>query len=128
MEVAMVGRWMSALAVLSLIVVADRSAEARDLAAEGHEIVSKSCSKCHAVDPEGNSPHKEAPPFRNVVTKDPAETLAVALVEGITTRHPDMPLITFEPEQIEAIIAYLSTLGETPVPPEEESPEANSAP
>ena len=83
-----------------------------DLSKQGHAIVEENCARCHAIGLSGESTHKDAPPFRVVVTRYPPESLAEALAEGITTGHPDMPVFTFEPGEIDAIIAYLETLGE----------------
>ncbi len=82
-----------------------------DLSKQGHAIVEENCARCHAIGLSGESTNKEAPPFRVVVTRYPPESLAEALAEGITTGHPDMPVFTFEPGEIDAIIAYLETLG-----------------
>ena len=82
------------------------------LVKKGRAIVSENCARCHAIGLEGESTHRDAPPFRIVVTRYAPETLAEALAEGISTGHPDMPMFTFEPYEIDAIIAYLETLGE----------------
>ena len=87
------------------------SAAEAPLAHKGRAIVSENCARCHAIGLEGESTHRDAPPFRVVVTRYPPETLAEALAEGISTGHPDMPMFTFEPDEIDAIIAYLETLG-----------------
>ena len=36
--------------------------------------------------------------------------LAEALAEGIMTAHPQMPVFTFTPEQIDDLLAYLDSL------------------
>lgn len=78
--------------------------------ADGQAIIAENCARCHAAGRTGESTHKDAPPFRIVVTRYPPETLAEALGEGISTGHPDMPVFTFEPDEIAAIIAYMETL------------------
>ena len=45
-----------------------------------------------------------------VVLRYPIEDLAELLAEGIVSGHPDMPVFTFEPSQIDAILAYLNSL------------------
>lgn len=98
--------------ILAVVVVTAAAAdEANDQIVRGAGIVQEHCSRCHAVGPADESTHKDAPPFRFVVQKYPPETLAEALAEGIMVRHPDMPVFVFKPEEIEAIIAYLATLG-----------------
>ena len=59
------------------------------------------------------SPHPKAPPFRVVVERYPSENLAEALAEGIVSGHPDMPVFVLKPEEIEAFLAYLDSLGPT---------------
>jgi mono/diheme cytochrome c family protein len=76
----------------------------------GAAILDEKCSRCHATGKSDTSRHPDAPPFRVIVTRYPVETLAEALGEGIITGHPDMPLFVFEPEEIDGILAYLSTL------------------
>ena len=60
--------------------------------------------------PAGASPHAEAPPFRTLHERYDVGDLEEALVEGLVSGHPDMPEFEFEPEQAEAIVAYLRSL------------------
>ena len=90
---------------------ANQAVAAEDqLAAKGHSILAEKCSRCHAIEMSGDSPHPKAPPFRDVVKRYPVEDLAEALAEGIVSGHPDMPVFTFEPPEIDAILAYLNSL------------------
>jgi cytochrome c len=101
--------------------VTDNNATAPDTVAKGRAILEANCARCHAIGMDDTSHHEEAPPFRVVVTRYPPEDLAEALAEGIISGHPDMPEFVFQPDQIEAILAYLDTL--TPKPdagPEED--------
>jgi cytochrome c len=82
----------------------------KDRAAAGLNLAEKFCARCHAVTETGESPHKEAPPFRVFASKWPLENLEEALAEGIVTGHPDMPALVFEPDEIGALIEYLYTL------------------
>jgi len=69
--------------------------------------VERNCSVCHAVGARGASRNPEAPPFRELHTRYPVETLAEALAEGILVGHPAMPQFKFQPREIEDIITYL---------------------
>ncbi len=71
---------------------------------KGEVLVTKNCVRCHAIGATGESAHKEAPPFRQVVTRYPIENLAEALAEGIVSGHPDMPEFVFAPSEIDAIL------------------------
>ena len=86
------------------------SAFAGALLDKGEVLMSKNCARCHAIGATGESTHKEAPPFRQVVTRYPLENLAEALAEGIVSGHPDMPEFVFQPDEIDAILAYLGKL------------------
>jgi cytochrome c len=79
-------------------------------AVAGHDILRANCARCHAIDMKGSSPEPKAPPFREVVKKYDPSALEEALAEGIVTGHEKMPQFQFAPEQIAAIVSYLSTL------------------
>jgi mono/diheme cytochrome c family protein len=81
-----------------------------DVAAKGLAILGKNCARCHALGLTGASTHPQAPPFRDVVKRYPVEDLEESLAEGIVSGHPDMPEFTFEPNEINAILAYLNSL------------------
>jgi cytochrome c len=52
-----------------------------------------------------------APPFRDLARRYAIEALGEALAEGIVVGHPAMPRFTFEPREIDALLAFLSDLG-----------------
>jgi mono/diheme cytochrome c family protein len=81
-----------------------------DLKQQGQELLAGHCARCHAIAPNGDSPHREAPPFRTLGQKYPIDFLAEALGEGLSTGHPDMPEFVFEPEEINAILTYLKSI------------------
>ncbi len=83
---------------------------ADDDADKGLAILQKNCARCHALGLTGVSPHPQAPPFREVVERYPVEDLEESLAEGIVSGHPDMPEFTFEPNEINSILAYLNSL------------------
>ncbi len=78
----------------------------------GRVLVERECARCHAVSRTGQSRHMSAPPFRDLSKKYPVENLAEALAEGIVVGHKDMPEFLFGPDDVEAILAYISSLGE----------------
>lgn len=82
-----------------------------DLIARGKALVETNCARCHAIGLTGESPHPDAPAFRTLSRNYPIESLAEALAEGISTGHPDMPEFVATPEQIDAILAYIGSLG-----------------
>jgi len=76
----------------------------------GAAILQKNCARCHAIGTTGDSPHSEAPPFREVVHRYPPENLEESLAEGIVSGHTEMPEFAFSSEEISAIIGYLNDL------------------
>jgi mono/diheme cytochrome c family protein len=82
----------------------------KGLVNKGEVLVRESCSRCHAIGKEGDSPHPPAPPFRTLSSKYPVENLAESLGEGIVSGHPDMPIFVFGPHDVEAIIEYLKSI------------------
>ncbi len=95
-----------------------RAAE-NELSVEGEALAQQQCGQCHATGAAGESPHKDAPPFRTFASKWPLENLEESLAEGIVTGHPDMPAIALEPDQITVLIEHLHTIAPAkPQPPD----------
>lgn len=99
---------LTALACLATSSLA--SAQDYDPVADGHALVTMYCTDCHATEATGDSPLAIAPRFRDLYQRYDVDLLSEALVEGIVTAHPEMPQFEFDPEQANAIIAYLKTL------------------
>lgn len=76
----------------------------------GMIFVRSNCGTCHATDKVSESPLKIAPPFRELHLRYPIESLQKALVEGIRTRHQNMPEFRLDVGQAADVIAYLKTL------------------
>jgi len=109
-------------ACLALVWIAlPAEAAEKDMADKGQAIVEKNCARCHAIGKEGDSPHKEAPPFRTLSAKYPVSDLAESLAEGIVSGHPDMPIFVFSPQDVAAIIDYLESIQEKPAAPSGEA-------
>jgi len=100
------------LALWSLLAVAGAisPAGAQPAVAHGKAIVETNCARCHAIGTKGESTHADAPPFRTLSSRYPIDALEEALAEGISTGHPDMPQFVATPEQIKAIIAYITSI------------------
>jgi mono/diheme cytochrome c family protein len=101
------------LLALALVLMSASVTSAQDdpqLVRQGREVLATQCSRCHAIDPTGNSPHRDAPPFRMLSQRYPIEYLAEALAEGLSTGHPDMPEFVFEIQEVSAILAYLQSI------------------
>ena len=96
-------------ACLLLAVAPVRAQGEADIEA-GRKLAELHCSRCHAVGDAGASLMEGAPPLRDLKLRYPIEDLAEALAEGIMTSHPQMPVFTFTPEQIDELLAYLGSL------------------
>ncbi|MGX8010015.1 c-type cytochrome [Mesorhizobium sp. ORM8.1] len=79
--------------------------------ATGKALVETNCSRCHAIGLADKSTHPDAPPFRTLSNRYPIDDLQEALAEGISTGHPDMPEFVASPDQIDAILSYIKSLG-----------------
>ncbi len=104
---AVVAITLASLLAAGLCVTA-RADEA--LIAAGKAFAEETCSGCHAVGIEGDSPREGAPRFRELNLNYPIESLEEALAEGIVTAHPDMPQVEMTPEEIGAFLAYLQSI------------------
>jgi len=76
----------------------------------GKKLASKKCASCHSIKHEGDSPNKEAPPFRTFAQKWPLESLEESLAEGIVTGHREMPEFVLTPPEIDAFLTFLGSL------------------
>ena len=101
---------IAASAALLIASAVSANAAEKTLIDKGEVLVRENCSRCHAIGKEGESPHKEAPPFRTLAKNYPIEDLAESLAEGIVSGHPDMPIFVFGPHDVEAIIEYLQSI------------------
>ena len=90
------------------------AADLSSSAEHGRALLAANCSRCHAIGRTGESPHDEAPPFREVMKIYGAKSLEEALGEGLVTGHPDMPEFVFAPDDVAAIENYLMTLEGAP--------------
>ena len=63
------------------------------------------CAQCHAIDNTSESPLAAAPPFGDLHLKYAVSDLQRPLTQGPHTKF------RFEPSQIEALMAYLKTIG-----------------
>jgi cytochrome c len=71
----------------------------------GLSLAREHCAQCHAIDNASESPLAAAPPFRDLHLKYAVSDLQRPLTQGPHTKF------RFEPSQIEALMAYLKTLG-----------------
>jgi mono/diheme cytochrome c family protein len=106
------GGYAAAAILLGAVLAATTTAlaETGSPSSRGHAIAQANCARCHAIERKGASPLGIAPPFRVLPQRYPVDQLAEALAEGIVTGHPAMPEFTFDPNDIQALLTYISSL------------------
>jgi len=100
------------VAVYFALVAAAGAVEGAATLQRGELLVTRDCSRCHAVGRSGTSPHPQAPQFRTLHERYAIESLEEALAEGIVSGHPDMPEFRFTGNDVGAIVAYLKSIQE----------------
>lgn len=78
----------------------------------GKLIAETRCARCHATTAEGDSPHPDAKPFRELSENYPVRDLEEALAEGILVGHPDMPVFVLSPYEVDSLLTYLESIQE----------------
>ncbi|MBS0241963.1 MAG: cytochrome c [Proteobacteria bacterium] len=102
-------RWNWPLAVLTLIAGTTGVMAQQPSSHDGHEIASKLCSNCHAVDPEAaQTARADVPSFKSIANgpRGTPEHLAAAII----LPHPAMPGIPLTRAEIQAVVAYIVSL------------------
>lgn len=95
---------------------ASAASPALSLTEQGRAFVTARCSTCHAVERGGDSPVAEAPAFRTLSARYPLENLAEGLAEGLYVGHPVMPEFELTPEEVDAVIAWIGSIQDVPLP------------
>lgn len=107
-------RILALIAPILLTACANAALEptAADLAQDGREIAESQCASCHAIGRTGESPNPAAPRFERLLERYRADVLELELIEGVRVAHP-MPEFQFNPQGVDALIAYLRSIQET---------------
>ena len=77
---------------------------------DGRTIAKVICAECHSIERIGESPHKQASPFRDLTTKYSLSALQDVLMNGISVDHPEMPEFRFEAKEVNYLIKYIMWL------------------
>ena len=91
--------------VAGLSAFADETPEGR-----GEAIARGLCSQCHAISRTGNSPHSDAPRFRELDHRTDLGKLARRIREGLLTGHEGMPMFRFDRDDADATVAYIRSI------------------
>jgi mono/diheme cytochrome c family protein len=98
--------------MLLLAVVAAAAQEGSPEAgiAQGRALAERMCGGCHAIGRSGESPHADAPAFRDLDRRLDLDTFMERLRAGITAGHPDMPVLRFTREDARAFTRYIRSI------------------
>lgn len=77
---------------------------------EGHELVERNSSGCHAIGAQGKSPNPRAPEFRNLRRFYPLIALRTPITRAIAAPHDQMPQFGMTNNQIDMVVAYINSL------------------
>jgi len=102
--------WVLVAGFWMLLTTISAAADPGNLATRGKLILQERCGRCHAVEAVGESPLKNAPPMRDVYARYAQQELQAELLEGMVSRHKEMPQVEFSAEDVHAILAYLHAL------------------
>lgn len=118
-----------ALGLTAARAVADPQTGPSPLQALGEQgVAQRNCGTCHAVAPGADrSPLADAPPFAALYQRYPAGGLDQLLTEGMLapsrppeegspSRHPRMPMVQLDDDEIAQLRAYLRRLDPRPQP------------
>ncbi len=106
--------WAALAPILAGFALSAMAAQADETAAgdaaAGGALAERLCARCHAISGPGPSPLAQAPPFSGFERKWPVYYLAEAMAEGLVIGHGPMPEFTFDPEEIDDLLAYLHSV------------------
>jgi mono/diheme cytochrome c family protein len=76
----------------------------------GAHVLHEKCARCHTLSPQGASPLPAAPPFRDVYGRFAPRDLRAMLLEGMVSRHREMPQVELTEQDADAVMAFLYRL------------------
>ena len=98
---------IAAIIALSITAYAGVAYAASGSAEAGRQLVTRSCSSCHAIE-AAKTATDGAPPFTAIAKTNKERP---AWIRGwLMSPHPPMPNISLSRQQIDDIIAYLGTI------------------
>lgn len=76
----------------------------------GARLLQEKCARCHTLARAGESPLAAAPPFREIYDRFAPRDLRAMLLQGMVSRHREMPQVELTQEDADAVLAYLYAL------------------
>jgi cytochrome c len=101
--------------LLCLVMAASTTLTTTDRAfsqsSQGVALAQEHCAMCHAIGKADSSPHRSAPPFRQLGNSYDLDKLQEALERGtILPSHPDMPLFKLDRRTAREVVNYIRSL------------------
>lgn len=106
-------RTIAALLVVSLLAWPGATAPARAQPSppdRGAAVLNDKCGRCHTLARTGPSPLPAAPPFRDVYERFAPRDLRAMLLQGMVSRHREMPQVELTEQDADAVLAFLHAL------------------
>jgi mono/diheme cytochrome c family protein len=102
---------MAILAAAVILVAANPSARAQTrLIVDGQAVAKRDCAMCHAIGPQGDSPHTGAPPFRELHKRFTVDEMEAGMLADLLTGQPAMPSMRLGPAEIHDLLDYLKSV------------------
>jgi len=116
------GWFLASIALFALTIASASNAQPdpKSLTGVGKRVAARYCGECHAVEPGALSRLSDAPPMPELYRRFPVERMGEALELGMMDNHPRMPNFIIDPDEREALTAYLSSFA--PPKPRKRSP------
>jgi len=88
-------------------------AAAQSLVERGRAVAERVCAECNPVGSAATGRPRQGPASFEAIANTPGMT-AMALTIWLETPHRDMPHILLEPQERDAVVAYITSLKRTP--------------
>jgi cytochrome c len=105
-------KFLPQIAALLTLMLLSATAQAQDPVIHGRALVKEFCGECHAIGKTGKSPHADATPLRMMGRTFDLDDFPRVLIRGISSDHPDMPQVKFNPQDARDVRDYLRTIQE----------------
>lgn len=103
---------LASAAMIAITLSTGAASAAPGSTVRGEELVKRNCTQCHAVDRPGGSTNSAAPPLHTLYRYIKMKDLALALKQGLLSKHPAMPSFRFSATEIDEIMTYLRSIQE----------------
>ena len=103
-------RMFTLMAAALLMSQVSGACQAQTSQERGKVIAQGLCSRCHAIETTGDSPHPAAPRFRSLDSRTDLSKLAGRIRGGLLTGHEDMPMFRFDRDDADAVVGYIRSI------------------